>query len=132
MEQEAPIFLKFLVDPVISARPSPGNDLSKNSKNKLQELCQSMKSPFPKYQKQISENGFVVVTVSIMIEGREIHCSYTSEQALSTKKHIKQYEEIAAEKALTELNRIRVPILPPQNTKSSDEPSGKVTTLTLS
>ena len=131
MEQEAPV-LRFLVNPSISARLSPGNDLSKNSKNKLQELCQSMKVPLPKYENQISENGFVVVTVSITIKGREICSTYTSEQALSTKKHIKQCEEIAAEKALTELNRTCAPIMSPQHTKSSDEQSSNVTTLTLS
>ena len=63
------------------------------------------------YQDQISDNGFVV-TVSIMIEGQEVHYSYTSEQTMSTKKYIKQCEENAAElafKALTELYGTCVP-----------------------
>lgn len=130
MEQEAPVSQFLIGNPLISARPSPGNNdpskNPKNSKNKLQELCQSMKVPLPKYENQISVNGFVVVTVSIMVEGRENQYSYTSEQAMSTKKHIKQCEEIAAEKVLTELNRTCVSIMPPQHAKDSDEQSGKV------
>ena len=132
IEQEAPV-LQFLVSPSISARPSSGNELSKNPKNKLQELCQSLKLPLPKYQNQISENGFVVVTVSLMIEGKEIPYSYTSEQAMSTKKYIKQYEENAAEialKNLTELN-LSGTCTPTQRIKSCDEQSGKATISSL-
>ena len=89
------------VDPVISPRPSLGREFSgKNPKSKLNELCQSMKFSSPSYQ--ISEND-LVVTVSIMIEGREVQYSYTSEQAMITKKYIKQCEENVAEIAFTAL-----------------------------
>ena len=59
-----------------------------------------MKFSSPIYK--ISENG-LVVTVSITIEGQEVHYSYTSEQAMITKKHIKQCEENVAEIAFTAL-----------------------------
>ena len=62
-----------------------------------------MKFSSPIYQ--ISENG-LVVTVSIMIEGQEVHYSYTSEQAMITKKHIKQCEENVAEIAFTALTEL--------------------------
>ena len=91
---------------LVSAQSSLGKGDFKSPKSKLNELCQSMKFSPPKYQDQISDNGFVDVTVSIMIEGQDVCYSYTSEQAMSTKKYIKQCEENAAElafKALTEL-----------------------------
>ena len=62
-----------------------------------------MKFSSPIYQ--ISENG-LVVTVCIMIEGQEVHYSYTSEQAMITKKHIKQCEENVAEIAFTALTKL--------------------------
>ena len=81
--------------------PSPSRELSdKSTKSKLNEFCQSMKFSSPSYQ--ISENG-LVVTVSIMIEGQEVQYSYTSEQAMITKKHIKQCKENVAEIAFTAL-----------------------------
>ena len=103
------------------SHPTPGRELfAKNPKSKLNEFCQSMKFSSPIYQ--ISENG-LVVTVSIMIEGQEVHYSYTSQQPMITKKHIKQCEENVAEIALTELYGTN--ITQPQHTQSCDEQSGK-------
>ena len=109
------------VDP---PHPTPGRELfAKNPKSKLNEFCQSMKFSSPIYQ--ISENG-LVITVSIMTEAQEVHYSYTSEQAMITKKHIKQCEENVAEiafTALTELygtNRTQ-----PQPNQCCDEQPGK-------
>ena len=129
IEQEGPVSL-CLVNSSISPRPSPPvNELSKNPKNQLQELCQSLKFPLPKYQNQMSENG-IVVTVSITIEGHDVCYPYmTSEQAaIPTKKHIKHCEEKAAEiafKALSELYGTCTSTMPPHQIQSSDEQSGK-------
>ena len=111
------------VDPVISPRPSLGREFSgKNPKSKLNELCQSMKLSSPIYQ--ISENG-LVITVSIMIEGQKVHYSYTSEQAMLMKKHIKQCEENVAEIAFTVLTELYgINRAQPQRTQSCDEQSG--------
>ena len=108
--------------PLASAQLPSGKDFSKSPKNRLQELCQSMRFSLPKYN-QTSEN---VVTVSIVIEGQEVPYSYTSQQALSTKKDIKQCEENAAAiafKALTELYGTCASNIPPQQT--THEQSGK-------
>ena len=103
VEQVSP-GLKFYVDTSISARPAPGKEFSKNPKSLLNEFCHSKKFSSPKYQHQISENGLVVITISIMVDGQEVHYSYTSEEAQSTKKYIKQCEENAAEIVFTTLN----------------------------
>ena len=85
-----------------------------------------MRFPLPHYQSQIS-NGFLVVTVSIMIEGQEVHYSYTSEQVSSAKKYIKECEENAAEiayRALTELYGTSASVMSPQCTQRYDEQPG--------
>ena len=130
IEQTAPLphlapFPYLFFNPSISARPPlSSGEPSKNPKSKLNEFCQSMKFSLPKYQ--ISENSFVV-TVSITIEGRDVCYSYTSEQAMSTNKYIKQCEENAAEiafTALTELYGTCMPKTPPQRGQSYDQQSG--------
>ena len=111
-------------DPAVLSRPSPVKEFLGNPKSKLNEFCQSKKFSSPKYQ--TSEGGFVV-TVSIMIEGQEVHYSYTSEQAMSTKKYIKQCEEMVAEKAFTALNKLYGTCMSgtsPQSTASCDDQSG--------
>ena len=116
--------LQSAPDPAVLSQPSPVKEFLGNPKSKLNEFCQSKKFSSPKYQ--ISEGGFVV-TVSIMIEGQEVHYSYTSKQAMSTKKYIKQCEEIVAEKAFTALNKLYGTCMSgtsPQSTASCDEQSG--------
>ena len=116
--------LQSSVDPLVLGQSPQGKGVFKSPKSKLNELCQSLKFSSLKYQNQISENC-IVVTVSITIEGQEIHCSYTSEQAVFTKKYIKQCEENAAEIAFTKLTRlygICISSTPPQRTH---EQSGK-------
>ena len=116
--------LQSTADPVVSSWPSPVKEFSRNSKSKLNEFCQSKKFSLPKYQ--ISEDGFVV-TVSIMIEGQEVQYSYTSEQAMSTRKYTKQCEEMVAEKAFTALSKLYGTYISstlPQSTASCDEQSG--------
>ena len=41
-----------------------------------------------------------------MIEGREVHYSYTNQQPMITKKYIKQCEESVAERAFTALTEL--------------------------
>ena len=116
--------LQSTADPVISSRPSPIKENSRNPKSKLNEFCQSKKFSSPKYQ--TSEDHFVV-TVSIMIGGQDVCYSYTSEQAMLTKKDIKQCEEYVAEIAFTALTKLYGTCLSstsPQRTQSCDENSG--------
>ena len=122
IEQASP-GLKLYIDSSISARPPPGKELSKNPKSLLNEFCQSNKFSLPMYQ--TSEDGFVV-TVSIMIEGQEVHYSYTSEQAMSTKKYTKQCEEIVAEKAFTALNNQNGTTVSGVPIQTYDIPSGNI------
>jgi len=116
------------VDSSFSPCPLLGKGFLKSLKSLLNEFCQSMKFSLPSYQNQRSENDFVVTTVSIRIEGQEVHYSYTSEEAVYTKKHIKQCEKSAAEIALIALTKLygtSIPKIPPQCTQSYDEQSGK-------
>ena len=116
--------LQSTADPVVSSQPSPIKQFSRNPKSKLNEFCQSKKFSLPKYQ--TSEDGFVV-TVSIMIEGQEVHYSYASKQAMSTRKYTKQCEENAAEIALTALSKLYgtcISSTSPQSTASCDDQSG--------
>ena len=117
--------LRSTGDPVVSAQSSLGKGGFKSSKSKLNELCQSMKFSLPKYQDQISVNGFVIVTVSIMIEGQDVCYSYTSEQAMSTKKYIKQCEENAAEIAFTKLTELYGTCISNMSQQCTHEQSGK-------
>ena len=108
--------------PSALAQSQPGKDISKSPKNKLQELCQSMRFSIPKYN-QTSESSIVV---SITIEGQEVCYRYTSEHTMSTRNYIKQCEENAAEKAfkaLTELYGTCTSNIPAQQT--THEQSGK-------
>ena len=129
VEQEVP----FGNSPSVPPNRSSGND-SKNPKSKLNELCQSMKFPSPKYyQSQTSENH-LVVTVSTIIKEKEVKYSYTSKQVSSTKKYIKQCEESAAEKAytaLTELYGTSTSVMPPQHIQHYDERPGSCTATVL-
>ena len=118
--------LKFYVDTSISALPAPGKKFSKNPKSLLNEFCHSKKFSLPKYQHQISENGLVVVTISIMIDGQEVHYSYTSEEAQSTMKCVKQCEENAAEMVFTTLSDRYGSTIAGTPIQSSDRPSGKI------
>ena len=120
IEQASP-GLKLYVDSSISARLQPGKEFLKNSKSLLNEFCQSKKFSLPKYQ--ISEDGFVV-TVSIMIEGQEVHYSYASKQAMSTRKYTKQCEENAAEIALTALSNWYGTTVTGTSIQNYDIPSG--------
>ena len=113
----------------IAQQPTDKGYCYKSPKCKLNELCQSMKFPSPLYQSQMS-NGFLVVTVSINIEGQEVTysyaSSYASEQVSSTKKNIKQCEEYAAEKAYKALFELYgTDVMPLQRVQSHHEPPGK-------
>ena len=123
---QPPKFLPELQDSqCVTQPPLDKGHYYKSPKCKLNELCQSMKFPSPNYQSQMS-NGFLVVTVSIRIEGQEVCYSYTSEQVSSTKKNVKPCEENAAEiayKALSELYETNV--VPLQRVQSYHEPPGK-------
>ena len=126
IEQASPAAgLKLYVNSSISARLQPGKEFLKNSKSLLNKFCQSRKFSLPKYQLQISEDGFVV-TVSIMIAGQEVHYSYTSEQAMSTRKYTKQCEEIVAEKAFTALNNQNGTTVSGVPIQTYDIPSGNI------
>ena len=114
--------LQSSVDPLVLGQSPQGKGGFKSPKSKLNELCQSLKFSSPIYQK--SEDD-MVITVSITIEGQEVHYPYTSEQTMSTKKYIKQCEENAAEIAFTELTKLYgtcISNTPPQRTH---EQSGK-------
>ena len=128
IEQVSPGGLKFFLpagSSSISARPVPGKEFTKNPKSLLNEFCHSKKFSSPKYQYEISDNGLVVITISITIEEQEVQYCYTSEEAQSTKKYIKQCEENAAEIVFTTLNdRYRTTI--PGTPIKSDKPSGEV------
>ena len=116
--------LQSAPDPVVLSQPSSVKEFLGNPKSKLNEFCQSKKFSSPKYQ--TSEGGFVV-TVSIIIEGQEIHYSYTSEQAMSTKKYTKQCEEMVAEIAFTALSKLYGTCISstlPQSTANCDDQSG--------
>ena len=115
--------LQSTPDPAVLSRPSPVKEFLGNPKSKLIEFCQSKKFSLPKYQ--TSEDGFVV-TVSIMIEGQEVHYSYTSEQAMSTKKYTKQCEEIVAEIAFTALNNQNGTTVSGAPIQNYDLPSGNI------
>ena len=128
VEKETPLG-HFLFNPSISSRRSPSNDteIFKSPKSKLNEWCQSMKFLSPKYYQSQTSDNYLVVTVSIMIEGQKVQYSYTSEQMNSTKKFIKECEENAAEiaySALTELYETSASVVPPQHTQSYDEQTG--------
>ena len=113
--------LQSTVDPIVLPQSPPTQSKGdfRSPKNKLQELCQSMKFPLPNYQHQISEDGFVIVKVSIMIvERQEVQYSYTSEQAISTKKYIKQCEENVAEIAFAALTEQYGTCMPSDHTSS--------------
>jgi len=119
-------------DSSFSPRPPPCKEFFKNPKSLLNEFCQSMKFSLPSYQNQRSEDGVVVTTVSIRIEGQEVHYSYTSEEAGYTKKHIKQCEESVAKVALISLTKLygtSIPKISPQ--LIDDEQPGKQQLLTI-
>ena len=61
-----------------------------------------------------------------MIEGQEVHYSYTSEQAMSTRKYTKQCEEIVAEIAFTALNNQNGTTVSGVPIQNYDIPSGNV------
>jgi len=114
------------VDSSFLPRPPLGKEFFKNPKSLLNEFCQSMKFSSPSYQNQRSENGVVVTTVFIRIEGQEVHYSYTSEEAVYTKKHIKQCEESVAEIALIALTKLYGTSIPKVSyTQSYTEQPGK-------
>ena len=61
-----------------------------------------------------------------MIEGQEVHYSYASEQAMSTRKYTKQCEENAAEIALTALSNRYGTTVTGTSIQSYDIPSGNI------
>ena len=100
--------------PLALAQSQPGKDISKSPKNKLQELCQSMRFSLPKYN-QTSESSIVV---SITIEGQEVCYHYTSEHTMSTRNYIKQCEENVAEIAFKALTKLYGTCIPLEHTQS--------------
>ena len=106
--------LKQIEQPALNPQPcvaavtlSDSKEFAKNPKSLLNEFCQSIKFSLPQYNSRMSENGFLVITVTITIEGKEVDYFYTSEQGMSpTKNYIKRCEERAAEIAFTSLTEL--------------------------